>query len=255
MRGDGRRPLIAGNWKMHTTVAQGLALLGEMQPALERVSEADVVICPPFTHLAPFRTALGGSPLRLGAQDLYWEREGAFTGEVSAAMVRELADAVIIGHSERRRLFCESDEGVRRKLEAALAVGLQPVLCVGETAEERDGGATAGVLARQVRAALDDLAPQASLAIAYEPVWAIGTGRAASGELAQEAAALVRQTVREVWGEAARALRVLYGGSVGDRNITAFLTQPDIDGALVGGASLQPAAFVGIARAAESAAR
>ena len=247
-----RRPLIAGNWKMHTTQREAAELARQVAAGC-RGAAAEVAVCPPFTALAAVRQALEGSSVGLGAQDLSWEAQGAFTGEVSAAM---LADAgcryVLIGHSERRALFGETDEAVRRKLEAALRQGLTPIVCIGETLAEREAGRTLEVLRHQLSGALPGAAAEyrARVVLAYEPVWAIGTGRTASPEQAQEAHAFIRQWLAEAWGPAAQAVRIQYGGSVNAANAESLLRQPDVDGALVGGASLKADAFSAIVRAA-----
>jgi triosephosphate isomerase len=241
-----RIPVFAANWKMNTTVAEGLELSRGLVERLHRVQTAEIVICPPFTHLVPVRGSLNGSPLRLGAQNVYWEAKGAFTGEVSATMLQGLVSHVIIGHSERRLYFGETDSDVHRKLEAAYAAKLTPILCVGETEDQRQSGDTEAVLSRQITVALAGLNSAEGLIVAYEPVWAIGTGAAANGPQAQNAIAYVRSQVRLAAGDAADATRVLYGGSVTPANIAEFMTQPDIDGALVGGASLAAGSFAEI---------
>ncbi|MBI4375720.1 MAG: triose-phosphate isomerase [Elusimicrobia bacterium] len=243
-----RRPLIAGNWKMNLDLRQSVELARALKDGLGQAG-AEVAVCVPFTSIAVVGEVLKGSPIRLGAQDLHWEKEGAYTGEVSAG---QLLDAgcryVIIGHSERRRYFHESDEVVRKKLKAALAAGLWPIVCVGETLEERERQQTFNVLKRQVEA-LAGLAPAelSSLVIAYEPVWAIGTGKTATPEQAQEAHLFIRNAVAGHYGkDFAQALRLLYGGSVKAENIDSLMAQPDLDGALVGGESLKPVSFLRI---------
>ena len=237
---------------MHTTQREA-AELARRVAASCRGAAAEVAVCPPFTALAAVQQALEGSTIGLGAQDLYWETQGAFTGEVSAAM---LADAgcryVIIGHSERRTLFGETDEAVRRKLEAALRQGLIPIVCIGETLAEREANRTLEVLRRQLSGALPGAAAEhrARVVLAYEPVWAIGTGRTATPEQAQEAHAFIRQRLADAWGPTAQAVRIQYGGSVSAANAESLLRQPDVDGALVGGASLKADAFSAIVRAA-----
>lgn len=249
-----RKPLIAGNWKMHKTIREAVELAGALRAGLDGVDGADIVLCPPFTALQAVGGALAGSDtLSLGAQNLYWEPQGAYTGEVSAAMLTDLGCRyVIIGHSERRQYFGETDETVPRKVRAALDAGLVPIVCVGERWEEREAGRTESLVRRQVTAALAGLAPQevAGLAVAYEPVWAIGTGRAATGADAAEVAALIRHVAAGSAGDAAERLRILYGGSVTSANMGEFMAQPGIDGALVGGASLKADSFAGIVEAA-----
>jgi triosephosphate isomerase len=250
----GRTPFVAGNWKMFTTSDDCVALCAALGENLKPASGADIAVCPPFTHLREARAALEGTEIRLGAQNVHWENEGAFTGEVSAPMLRGIVDYVIIGHSERRQYFCETDETVNSRLKAALEHGLLPIVCVGETREERESGRTNDVLARQVRIALDGAAWRPECTIAYEPVWAIGTGLAATGEQANETIGYVRSLVAEMFGEdVASATRIQYGGSVKADNAAEFFSQPEIDGALVGGASLDAKAFAAIVRAAAEA--
>jgi triosephosphate isomerase (TIM) len=249
-----RKPFVAGNWKMFNTVADTRHLVSEMVPGLQPHSAVDRVICPPFTSLQAARALLEGTDIGLGAQDMHWEDSGAFTGAVSPAMVAELCDYVILGHSERRQYFGETDETVNRKVHAALAHGLAPIVCVGETEAEYDLGRTREVVARQVRQGLAGLQANASasLVVAYEPVWAIGTGKASSGPDANNVVSgVIRPALAELLGEsAAQSIRVLYGGSVKADNAWEFFTQPDIDGALVGGASLKVVEFTGIVKAA-----
>jgi triosephosphate isomerase len=242
-----RRPFIAGNWKMHTTFRECIALCDELLRRIDGVAEVDKVVCPPFPYLHLAVERLKGSTVRVGAQNMHWEEQGAYTGEVSPVMLAELVEFVVIGHSERRQYFGETDENVNRKLKAALAKGLRPILCVGETLEERDSGRTEEVLVRQVRGALVEVSPGDDFITAYEPVWAIGTGIAAHGPQANQAAALIRAQVADLCGDGvARSLRVLYGGSVSPDNIAEFMEQPEVDGALVGGASLKADSFSGI---------
>ncbi len=249
-----RKPFIAGNWKMNKTVEQARLLVTEMLPGLQPVSGVERVICPPATNLMPISAMLVGTQIGLGAQNMHWEASGAFTGELSPVMVAEYCRYVILGHSERRTYFGETDEGVNRKVKAALAAGLIPILCVGETLAENEAGRTAEVVSRQVREGLKDVSPTQinAVVIAYEPVWAIGTGRAATGQGANAVVAdFVRGELRKQFGDgAAQAVRVLYGGSVTAANAAEFFTQPDIDGALVGGASLKAPEFVKIVETA-----
>ena len=248
-----RIPLIAGNWKMHKTATEAVglvrALLAEPFPP-----GVEVAICPPFTALTEVRRVLDGSPVRLGAQDMYWEGQGAFTGEISPVMLRNLGcHYVIIGHSERRQFFAETDDAVAGKVRAAFAHGLVPILCVGERLDERDAGQTEGVVKRQAIAGTQDVDERqgSTLVIAYEPVWAIGTGRSASGEEANRVIALIRTTLSERFGaNAAAQTRILYGGSVTPDNAAEFSAQPEIDGALVGGASLDVVKLIKIVQAA-----
>jgi len=241
-----RIPLIAGNWKMHKTAGEGAALVRALlaDPLPSRV---EVAVCPPFTALGEVRSALGGSTVRLGAQDMYWEAQGAFTGEISPVMLRDLGCTyVIVGHSERRQFFGETDDTAARKAGAAFAHGLIPILCVGERLEERDGGRTEAVVVRQTTQGTERIDPvlASTLVIAYEPVWAIGTGRAASGEEANRVIGLIRRALAERFGEnVAARIRILYGGSVTPEVAAEFSSQPEIDGALVGGASLDAGKF------------
>ena len=246
-----RTPLLAANWKMHKTVAEAAQFVDALLPRIA-ATEHDVVICPSFLALREVVERSRGSAVRVAAQNMHEAEEGAFTGEVSAPMLVEAeVDAVILGHSERRQLFGETDEALARKVPAALAAGLEPILCVGETEEARDGGQTEAVLERQLRADLAGIEPTrlAEVTIAYEPIWAIGTGRTATPEQAQEAIAFIRDVLREAGAEADRA-RILYGGSVKPGNAAELMAQADIDGALVGGASLDPADFAAIVEAA-----
>jgi triosephosphate isomerase len=246
-----RRPFIAGNWKMFTNADEAVELCRAVRDGVEGLAGVDVAVCPPFVHLERVRAALEGSRVQVGAQNCHWEEQGAFTGEVSAPMLRGLVDYVIIGHSERRQYFCETDESANKKLKAVLAGGLTPILCVGETREERESGKTEDVLSRQVRLGLQDVPWSGACVIAYEPVWAIGTGLAATGEEANATIGYIRALVAEVAGlDAAGATRMQYGGSVKPDNAGEFLAQPEIDGALVGGASLDAAAFAAIVTSA-----
>ncbi|MDR7866493.1 MAG: triose-phosphate isomerase [Sporomusaceae bacterium] len=246
-----RKPIIAGNWKMHKTIAETVALIKELAP-LTAGAAAEVVVCPPFTALAAAKAALAGTAIRLGAQDMHWEKQGAFTGEVSAPMLRDAGcDYVIIGHSERRQYFAETDETVNKKLHAAIAGGLGPIVCVGETLAEREAGDTEQVVDRQVRQGLAGLtaAQAAALVVAYEPVWAIGTGRTASADDANAVCAFIRRLATELFGQAAAdAMRIQYGGSVKADNIAELMGKTDIDGALVGGASLDATSFAKIVK-------
>jgi triosephosphate isomerase len=242
-----RIPLIAGNWKMFKTVAETAAFVTELRDLVKPVSGVDVVVAPPFTAVHAAAAAARGSNIGVAAQSLYWEKEGAFTGEVSPAMVKEAGAAfAIVGHSERRRLFGESDAIVNRKTMAAIGVGLTPIVCVGETLDERERGEMLAVLDRQIKDGLDQLsaAQVGALVVAYEPVWAIGTGRTASAAQAEEAHAHIRTRLRQWFGgDAADACRILYGGSVKPDNIKELIAQEDVDGALVGGASLDAEQF------------
>jgi len=246
----GRVPLIAGNWKMHGTRQDAVALAGGICNAVGGLTGREVLVAPPFTALEAVAGALRGSSVLLAAQNLHWEAKGAFTGEVSPPMLRDSGCThVIIGHSERRQYFGETDEWVAKKTAAAQANGLTPIVCVGETLEQREAGHTLGVIEQQLRRGLlgRDGAAIRALVIAYEPVWAIGTGKVATPEQAQEVHAFIRRMLGELGGpEAERDCRVLYGGSVKPDNIDELMRQPDIDGALVGGASLEVESFVRI---------
>ncbi len=244
-----RRPFIAGNWKMHTTESEAVAL-AQAVAAHTAGAPADVAVCVPFPHLAPVREALRGTRVRLGAQDVFWEPKGAYTGEVSVPMLEDYCQLVIIGHSERRQYFGETDDWVNRKLRAVLASRLDPIVCVGETLEQRRAGETEAVLERQLRGALTGVELTHRITIAYEPVWAIGTGETATPGQAQSACAFLRGLLRQLGGDVAEAIRIQYGGSVNPANAADLLAQPDIDGALVGGASLDAAQFAAIVAAA-----
>ena len=249
-----RTPFVAGNWKMNKTIAEARGLVAEMAPILREVKGVEKVLCPPYMALFPVAAILTGTDIGLGAQNLFWEAKGAYTGEVAPGMVAEFCKYVIIGHSERRKYFGETDESVNKKLLAANAVELVPIVCVGETLEEYEAGKTAQVVTGQVKAGLKGLEKEtaAIVVIAYEPVWAIGTGRASSGDNAE---AVIRDYIRKPYAEmygdgAAQAVRILYGGSVTGVNAAEFFGQADIDGALVGGASLKVEDFVTITKAA-----
>jgi triosephosphate isomerase (TIM) len=250
-----RKPFVAGNWKMNKTVEQAAILVEELLPGLNNVPEVEKVLCPPFTSLMFLAAQLEDSDVGLGAQDMHWESSGAFTGAVAPAMVREFCKYVIIGHSERRAYFGETDEMVNKKLKAALANGLIPIVCIGETLTEYEGGKTGEVVRRQVLQGFNEI--DASLAsqivVAYEPIWAIGTGKAATGDGANSVLRdHIRPALATLFGSAVtQNLRILYGGSVTAANAAEFFGQPEIDGALVGGASLKPGEFIKIVEAAK----
>ncbi len=247
-----RTPILAGNWKMNKTVAEARELAQAMRDDLERIMGVDKVLCPPFVSLAAVAEVVRGSSISVGAQNMFWEEKGAFTGEISPVMLKDLCQYVILGHSERRQFFGETDEGVNRKVKAALAHGLIPIVCVGENLAQNEAGETETFVSGQVRAAFAGLSAEQArrCVVAYEPIWAIGTGKAATGAGANAIIGLtVRGTLAELFGEAvAQAIRIQYGGSVTPANIAEFITQPDIDGALVGGASLKATDFVAIVR-------
>src|SRR5687768_3941177 len=249
-----RTPLIAGNFKMFKTVAETVAYINELRSLVKDVRNVDVVIAPPFTAIAAAAEAVEGTSIGVSAQDVHWEREGAFTGEVSAGMLREAgARYTIVGHSERRTLFGETNGSVNKKMHAALTAGLVPIVCIGETLEQRDRNETLAVLDRQIKEGLDGVTGEqlSGMVLAYEPVWAIGTGRNATPAQAGEAHHHIRQRLTQWFGlDASERCRVLYGGSVKPENIAALIAEPDVDGALVGGASLDPKSFFAIVRGA-----
>ncbi len=254
-----RTPFIAGNWKMYKTIAEARQLVSEMIPGLQAVKGVDKVLCPPFTNLLAVKALLEGTDIGLGGQNMYWESAGAYTGEVSPTMLAEVCQYVILGHSERRAYFGETDETVNRKVKAAISHGLIPIMCIGETLQENEAGTTKQVLEKQIAGGLVDVnLPQAkqpgdvNLIVAYEPVWAIGTGKAATSNGANSVVSdIIRPALAKIFGaQIAQATRVLYGGSVKASNALEFFKQPDIDGALVGGASLKVEEFTPIVQAA-----
>lgn len=249
-----RVPFIAGNWKMNMLRDSGLTLVRALVDAVQSIDKVEVAVCPPNVYLAEIAAALKGSRIGLGAQNMYHEKEGAFTGEVSGSMLRDIGCShVILGHSERRQFFGETDASVNRKTLAALGVGLTPIVCVGETLDEREAGKTEQVIDTQCRGSLTGLSPEqaSKLVIAYEPVWAIGTGKTATPAQAEQVHAHIRQLLTELFGSAtADGLRIQYGGSVKADNAAELLSQPNIDGALVGGASLKADGFAQIIKAA-----
>lgn len=254
-----RKPVIAGNWKMFKTVPEALAFVRDIRQTIVGLEHVQVVLCPPFTALALMSDALRGSGISLGAQNVFWEDKGAFTGEISPVMLKDAGCSyVIIGHSERRQYFGETDEKVNQKIKAILGHALIPIMCVGETLDEREAGVTEKIVRAQTAAGLDGLAPEqvAQMVIAYEPVWAIGTGRTASDEDAQAVIAYIRDIVREQFGAAAAGnARILYGGSVKPGNTAGLMSKGDIDGALVGGASLKVESFAEIIKKTSEAKR
>ncbi len=239
-----RVPLIAGNWKCNMRLDTAFQLASEIVTRVNDVEGVEKVVCPPFIYLATVETALTMSTVRLGAQDVHWEDDAAATGEIGPQQLEELCDYVLVGHSERRHKFEETDEAVNRKVKAALEAGLLPIVCVGETLEEREAGQTEDVLLRQTRSGLAGVDVPETFVIAYEPVWAIGTGKAATAEDAVAAISLIRREVASIAGEGTvEAVRILYGGSVTPENIAEFMANEAIDGGLVGGASLKPEVF------------
>jgi len=249
-----RRACVAGNWKMNKSVQESLSLVKELVPGLGSIENVDSVICPPFIALAKVSDLVKNSKIELGAQNLYWEEKGAYTGEISPGMVAEIAEHVILGHSERRAYFQDTDEAVNKKVLAALNAGLKPILCVGETLDENENGKTGDVVKRQLTDALKGVSIEdfGKIMIAYEPVWAIGTGKAATAEGANQVIKeYIRDEVSSLYSrEAADKVRILYGGSVKPENAKEYFQQPNIDGALVGGASLNADAFIQITEAA-----
>lgn len=242
-----RTPIIAGNWKMNTTLDEAVALVREMKAGLDSIAGVEKVVCPPFVSLAAIKEIIKGTTIQLGAQNMYSEDKGAYTGEVSPVMLSPLCQFVILGHSERRQYFGETDQVVNQKVKTAHKAGLKPILCVGERLEENEAGKTREVVTRQVRGALAGVEALGETVIAYEPIWAIGTGKAASGQEANITIGIIRSTVGDLYGiPAALSLRILYGGSVTAANIAEFIKQPEIDGGLVGGASLKSSEFLSI---------
>jgi triosephosphate isomerase len=242
-----RRPLIAGNWKMHLTLGEAVQLARAVARAGSECTDRDIMIAPSFTALAAVAAAMKDTNIWVGAQNISWEKEGAFTGEISSLMLKDIGiNMVIIGHSERRQIFGENDTMINRRLRAALDADIAPVLCIGETLEEREAGATFAVLEKQLREGLDKVsdAQVSSVAVAYEPVWAIGTGKTATKEQAQEVHQFLRGLLGDLYEKnIATSVRILYGGSVKPENIDELMAQPDIDGALVGGAALNAQSF------------
>ena len=244
-----RVPIIAGNWKMNTTLSEATELVKAMRAGLDQIDNVEKVICPPFISLARVGELIKESSLKLGAQNVYFEEKGAYTGEISPLMLADQCEFVIIGHSERRQYFNETGEIVNKKIVAALKVGLNPILCIGERLEENEAGRTEEVVTEQLRSSLAEIAYLNGLVIAYEPVWAIGTGRAATGEQANETIGLIRRNIAKLYDkETAQNMRILYGGSVTAANTAEFINQPEIDGALVGGASLKASEFLSIVK-------
>lgn len=249
-----RKPIVAGNWKMNKTAAEGATLVTDLKPLVDGIDAVDVVVCPPFTTISAVTDAIKGTNIAVGAQDMYWEDSGAFTGEVSPGMLLTAGCTyVIIGHSERRTYFSETNETVNNKVKKALAVGLIPIMCVGETLEEHEAGKTENVVKSHVEGGLKGLSADEirKVVIAYEPVWAIGTGKTATPDQAQDVHAFIRGILVKLAGEdAAQAVRIQYGGSMKPDNAAELMSKKDIDGGLIGGAALQAASFAQIVKAA-----
>lgn len=247
-----RKPLIAGNWKMFKSLDEVGTFADDFIPGVSDIKDTDILICPPYVYIQALAQACEGSPVMVGAQNVFWEDQGAYTAEISAPMLKSIgADYAILGHSERRQFFSETDETVNKRLFASLKADLVPIVCVGETLGQRESGKTFEVIGSQIRQGLKGLSTEmsATLVIAYEPVWAIGTGKTATPEIAQEVHAYIRKVITDLFGsQIAQGMRILYGGSVKGENIDALMAKDDIDGALVGGASLEAASFERILR-------
>ncbi len=242
-----RKPLIAGNWKLFKTIPEALTLVEGLKKNLAGINDREILVCPPFTALYAVAQALKGSNISVGSQNIFWETKGAFTGEVAPSMIVDTGcKYAIVGHSERRQYFSETDQTVNKRMKAAFAAGLVPIVCVGEMLAEREGGTTFTVLEKQIKDGIAGLTPDQAktLVIAYEPVWAIGTGKTASPQQAEEVHAYIRKLYSQMYGEtAAKSIRILYGGSVKPDNVAEIMKQPNVDGALVGGASLEIESF------------
>lgn len=249
-----RKPMVAANWKMNKTAFEARELIQAMLPELKKIEAMDIVLCPPFTNLSLVCEQIAETDLKLGAQNMHWQEKGAFTGEVSASMLADFCDYVILGHSERRQMFGETNETVNKKAHTALAHDLKPIICVGESLEQNQAGETAQVVETQCRESLQNITPEQAqnIVIAYEPVWAIGTGLAATPEGANEVHRdVIRPVLRDLFGaEIAEGMRILYGGSVNAENAGELFAMSDIDGGLIGGASLKADAFVAVVKAA-----
>ncbi|MDR2772844.1 MAG: triose-phosphate isomerase [Elusimicrobiota bacterium] len=241
-----RKPIMAGNWKMNKTISEAVDFCKTLKKSVEGVSDVEILICPAFTALAAAYNEVKGSNINVGAQNLFWESKGAFTGEVSPLMIKDSGCSyVLVGHSERRQFFGETDSSVNKKTKAAFAAGLIPVVCIGETLAQRENNETLKVIETQIKGGLANLTPQEAdtVVIAYEPVWAIGTGKTATPEQAQGVHAFARKIYAQIYQDAADKVRILYGGSVKPDNVSALMQKPDIDGGLVGGASLEADSF------------
>jgi triosephosphate isomerase len=244
-----RKPLIAGNWKMNTKLEEAENLVRALRTELDSIDGVEKVLCPPFISLAAIKELIRDTSVKLGAQNMYFEDKGAYTGEISPLMLIDLCDFVILGHSERRQYFAETDDLINKKVKKALEFGLKPILCVGESLEDNEAGRIEQKITKQVNEGLAGINPTSQLVIAYEPIWAIGTGKAATGKQANATISLIRSILANIWNkETAKAVRILYGGSVTSSNIAEFIAEADIDGALVGGASLKADEFVSVVR-------
>jgi len=242
-----RVPIIAGNWKMNTNLEESVELITAMKKKLNRITSVEKVLCPPFTSLISAKELLKGTSIKLGAQNMYFERSGAYTGEISPLMLSGLCEYVILGHSERRAYFGESDQTINKKLQAALGMKLTPIVCVGETLEQNEAGETIEVITKQVRGAFEGIESAGKSVIAYEPIWAIGTGKSAKGEQANAVSRVIRAVIGQIYGDSvAQDIRIQYGGSVTAGNTEEFMSQQHVDGALVGGASLKAPEFTAI---------
>jgi triosephosphate isomerase len=241
-----RVPIVAGNWKMNTLRTDAIELARDIRGRCDGIAGVEKIVCPPCIWLTDVAREIEGSSIRIGAQNAFWEEKGAFTGEVSITQIADIAEYVIVGHSERRQYFGETDETVNRRVKAALAHGVRPIICVGETLAQREGAETERVLVTQTRGGLAGVEFGEQSIIAYEPVWAIGTGLAADGPTAEAAIALIRRTLAELAGDVSERVRILYGGSVTPENVAEFMSQPDIDGGLIGGASLKAESFAAL---------
>ena len=242
-----RIPVIAGNWKMNTTVQLAVHLVNEMMPRLDSMTGVHTILCPPYISLTVVKEIIKDTSVELGAQNMYFEKHGAFTGEISPAMLTGICQFVILGHSERRQVFSESNEMINKKVRAALESGIKPIICVGESLLENESGRTEHIVTKQINMALSGIQSPDDLIIAYEPIWAIGTGKAATGIQANATIGIIRNTIEKLYGmDISQAVLILYGGSVTSANIEEFIKQPEIDGALVGGASLKAEEFIAI---------
>lgn len=243
-----RLPIIAGNWKMNTTLSEATAFVESILPELDAIKSIEIVLCPPFISISSLKNIVNGTSIKLAAQNMYFVDKGAYTGEISPLMLVGLCDFVILGHSERRQLFQETGESINKKIKAAIKFGLKPIVCVGESLADKESNNTKSVITSQIESALSEIHATDDITIAYEPIWAIGTGKAATGHEANDTIGIIRTIVSEIWNTTnAQAIRILYGGSVTSSNIAEFISEVEIDGALVGGASLKTDDFLSIA--------